>query len=618
MNEELSGSKRREIIENLSASTSELTAVQTQLAALRAHEQRLESEIFSLRSSIAPIKQLHRDILAEIFIQCRPTPSTIGRYPSMIFTEAPLLFQHVCRTWREIANSTPALWDAINIVVPLDAEDAERLMDKHEMMAREWLQRAGARGISISFARGTGRLPCSTALDQGGLAMNLETAQFIERMLGVVKEFTTSWKTFSSGIDWSDVARALADVSLTEQPSESDSTPSQSIHALASQVEMPLLEELEIYLAYHNRRNHGEFDIHAYTFPPSLRRFIFRGPVARAWTLQLPWERLTHLKLVTQTHTGMPQAYALQMLRRCPNLEDCAISVSEPSVHSPGAWTPPPPFAHSDTPLEPAEPMTPLILPHLKALAVVTISSDHADQFFANLSTPALRKLSYTSLPLHYPPWPPGHANHQQEEQRAELPFFPHIAPLDSLVLRVPFEPGWYDMLPNVLDYLRSGIQVRKLRMGALTSDLLIQLVEPCRQAGIERLDLDVLPPPPPTPPPPPPNATMWIHTRPGRSSISVPEITTFVDALAQPREGRSGGSGDEESAVLPPKLKEITLTVSSIVLVKQEAEFDAYAEKLKADCGIVCNFKYPYKRSRRSRPVMLADPFGHDLIDII
>ncbi|KAJ7749703.1 hypothetical protein B0H16DRAFT_1420221 [Mycena metata] len=56
-----------------------------------------------LASVVYPVLTLPGEITSEIFLRC-----TRSKYPSA--KTPPLLFLEICRTWRSIALSTPALW----------------------------------------------------------------------------------------------------------------------------------------------------------------------------------------------------------------------------------------------------------------------------------------------------------------------------------------------------------------------------------------------------------------------------------------------------------------------------------------------------------------------------
>ncbi|KAF8214055.1 hypothetical protein K438DRAFT_1563557, partial [Mycena galopus ATCC 62051] len=58
-------------------------------------------------SIVYPVLSLPPEITSEIFIRCLPSDRKLG---AVKVDEAPLLIMHICRAWRQIAISLPALW----------------------------------------------------------------------------------------------------------------------------------------------------------------------------------------------------------------------------------------------------------------------------------------------------------------------------------------------------------------------------------------------------------------------------------------------------------------------------------------------------------------------------
>ncbi|KAJ6560392.1 hypothetical protein B0H19DRAFT_1147508 [Mycena capillaripes] len=77
-------------------------------------EARLRDLQKQLDSTTYPVLTLPLEITSEIFLHCLPTKRASD---VMNVQEAPLLLTHVCRAWREVAISTPALWTTFDIDV---------------------------------------------------------------------------------------------------------------------------------------------------------------------------------------------------------------------------------------------------------------------------------------------------------------------------------------------------------------------------------------------------------------------------------------------------------------------------------------------------------------------
>ncbi|KAJ7678787.1 hypothetical protein B0H17DRAFT_1235131 [Mycena rosella] len=86
-----------------------------------------------------PVSRLPPEISSEIFIQC--LPSTSNPHPGA--RDIPMLFLNICNAWTDIALSTPALWEAIQIQFPR-ATGFDQLLTT-------WLSRARNRSLSLSL-----------------------------------------------------------------------------------------------------------------------------------------------------------------------------------------------------------------------------------------------------------------------------------------------------------------------------------------------------------------------------------------------------------------------------------------------------------------------------------
>ncbi|KAJ6560449.1 hypothetical protein B0H19DRAFT_1147755 [Mycena capillaripes] len=94
-------------------------------------------------STIHPILTLPPEITSEIFVHCLPTPAERER--DVVNTaEAPLLLTHICREWRQIAISTPALWTTFEAV---DAISISQLAE----ITNTWFERAGECPVSAEI-----------------------------------------------------------------------------------------------------------------------------------------------------------------------------------------------------------------------------------------------------------------------------------------------------------------------------------------------------------------------------------------------------------------------------------------------------------------------------------
>ncbi|KAK7000346.1 hypothetical protein R3P38DRAFT_3058045 [Favolaschia claudopus] len=132
-----------ESIEDIHKRIAELSsAIDVQLDVLKALEERRSDARRTLNSRIDPMARLPAEISSEIFIRCT-TDS-----PSLVFTEEPLKFLHICQLWREIAVSCPSLWASLQIkqVRPKSPDFNKACWD--------WFERARALPLSLCLHQG--------------------------------------------------------------------------------------------------------------------------------------------------------------------------------------------------------------------------------------------------------------------------------------------------------------------------------------------------------------------------------------------------------------------------------------------------------------------------------
>ncbi|KAJ6486684.1 hypothetical protein C8R45DRAFT_995522 [Mycena sanguinolenta] len=125
------------------ADRARIAAIEAQILSLEDSIQILKDEKFlaqeRLNSYAYPVLGLPNEIISEIFIFCLPVyPSP----PPLLGIRSPTNLSHICRKWREIAWSTPALWRAIEW--PMDAEEGTL------EIIESWLSRS--RSLPLSFA----------------------------------------------------------------------------------------------------------------------------------------------------------------------------------------------------------------------------------------------------------------------------------------------------------------------------------------------------------------------------------------------------------------------------------------------------------------------------------
>ncbi|KAJ6561467.1 hypothetical protein DFH09DRAFT_1479786 [Mycena vulgaris] len=127
-------SNLRKIVEDTTAEISHHQALLKKLRGKRSSAKR------QLDSLVYPVLTLPPEITSEIFLHCLPTSYTDRERNVVDPDEPPMLLTHVCRTWREIAISTHALWAEIDF------------NDIHSTdLFETWLSRAGGLPLSVKI-----------------------------------------------------------------------------------------------------------------------------------------------------------------------------------------------------------------------------------------------------------------------------------------------------------------------------------------------------------------------------------------------------------------------------------------------------------------------------------
>ncbi|KAJ7290234.1 hypothetical protein C8J57DRAFT_338937 [Mycena rebaudengoi] len=108
----------------------EIEAVSAYLNKISAEHAEVQTELDSI---IYPILTIPPEVTSDIFVHCLGEPD-----PSISI--APLLLGRICRSWRSISCSTPALWGSLTITLPLSAPGRQKLYN----LLCLWLSRSGS------------------------------------------------------------------------------------------------------------------------------------------------------------------------------------------------------------------------------------------------------------------------------------------------------------------------------------------------------------------------------------------------------------------------------------------------------------------------------------------
>ncbi|KAJ7780205.1 hypothetical protein DFH07DRAFT_466440 [Mycena maculata] len=122
------------------------------LAELERDRATVESQLYA--TSTFPVLTLPVEVVVEIFTMCLPTIEELRederKISERLESTAPTVFLGVCRTWRHIALSTPALWTTLSLGFD-NIGDTVAAETKIEGFVEWWLNRAGLGPLSIAF-----------------------------------------------------------------------------------------------------------------------------------------------------------------------------------------------------------------------------------------------------------------------------------------------------------------------------------------------------------------------------------------------------------------------------------------------------------------------------------
>ncbi|KAJ6508577.1 hypothetical protein C8R45DRAFT_1208222 [Mycena sanguinolenta] len=359
-----------EEIARIDAQIAEMELALTQLKEKRAF---LQEPIDAHKALISPMRLIPQDVLLEIFFACLPSEHNALIDPS----EAPLLFGRVSRHWRSVAYATPILWSSIHIP-PLNYPDTPPyIFPRCEGILQAWFERSATCPLSVSLGDFTNRVKFSPDVVKYPLAHHILAVSQRLRYLALYGNAELLRPILQLGPADLPLLRTFRIKTLSRTPA------STNIFGL------PTLEE--VALAMHI------------------------DPLS----LPLRWSKFTKLSIKCDVYWtddgpegGLEIDGALDLLRRCPNLEWCELRVTK--------------FSESGL----ASSLPPIILPQLHTLVL----SGQAFQFhkWIDLVAPNLRSLRIGDDSV--PPSP----SHDRLSVDIDFTRFTSMASLDEFLQSFP------------------------------------------------------------------------------------------------------------------------------------------------------------------------------------
>ncbi|KAJ6539723.1 hypothetical protein B0H19DRAFT_1382339 [Mycena capillaripes] len=313
---------------------SDLTlAISRQKQILDDMQSRLRILQIQLVSITHPVLSLPPEITSEIFIHCLPAER---EWDVVNTEEAPLLLTHICKAWRDIAISTPALWTTFEVV------DAPCLSHFSEI-ADTWIKRARECPLFLSI------------MLNSAFYHNSSLADVFQRHSRKIRslELDTFAKDLS-GVD-------------------------SRLH------EFTLLRELMIWVL----DGDIEHPLDTFSNAPLLHQVSLRGTPPSF--LALPWQQLTEFAAQACT-----RADCLEALELMPNMIKCTFSkINEDNTDTLDVFSHPNIQHLTLSRFRGADVLEILTLPALQTLELRDVHLNEAvlDQFIQR-SSPPLRELS--------------------------------------------------------------------------------------------------------------------------------------------------------------------------------------------------------------------------------
>ncbi|KAF7300793.1 F-box domain-containing protein [Mycena kentingensis (nom. inval.)] len=143
------GSELRAQIDKLAGAISDL---ENRAAVLRAQQTQLEC---ALAAIVYPVLTIPHEITSEILVRAAPSSSHFDRWP--------LVAASVCRQWRQIALSAPALWSTLALTLEYPVKAPSLLLET-------WILRSGALTLDLTVRLMRHEVETATRIMQNSVA----------------------------------------------------------------------------------------------------------------------------------------------------------------------------------------------------------------------------------------------------------------------------------------------------------------------------------------------------------------------------------------------------------------------------------------------------------------
>ncbi|KAJ7633161.1 hypothetical protein FB45DRAFT_792565, partial [Roridomyces roridus] len=277
---------------SLTATRARIAQLDTDIEKLRQLMDPLLAERERCQQTLAdykyPVLTLPAEITAEIFLQLL---HSYPHRPSFFGPQSPAFLLQICRRWRDVASSAPALWSTMELLLYNSSYHAQQ-----RDLLKVWLQRSGNCALSVLFDYYT-----ESADDEPLIQECIETL------------LDHAWR-------WQDIDIIFAFGKLCKITGP-----------------MPLLRSASIGMESGEQR--PETPVVLFAEAPALKHVVLHASFNPS-ILKLPWSQITSL-----TAKAVYAREAVEILRHTTILEDCTLNIY------PGEPGPPTDFSIPPLPL---------------------------------------------------------------------------------------------------------------------------------------------------------------------------------------------------------------------------------------------------------------------------
>ncbi|KAF7348306.1 hypothetical protein MSAN_01784300 [Mycena sanguinolenta] len=278
--------------EEIARIDAQIAEMESALAQLKEKRGLLQKPIDAHRTLISPIRLIPQDVLLEIFFACLPT-----KHNALIdYNEAPLLLGRICRQWRSVAYSAPVLWSSIHIPPFNYLSTPPNVLLGLERIVAAWLERSATCPLSVSVFD-----YINSKLEKHPIILLLASVAGRLRSLALAGDVELAKPLLRLGAEDVPLLKTIRLKTPTSQRPTLDL------------LQIPSLEDLTLCIS------------------------TSENPLS----LPLPWSQLTTLRFECYGHRhsrdgGLDFDGALDVLRKCVNLEYCEIRVCSRSSQNSG------------------------------------------------------------------------------------------------------------------------------------------------------------------------------------------------------------------------------------------------------------------------------------------